>query len=65
MSTIASVGVTTGMLTSRGGLTLFGRFIEGIGMRPILKRLFESMRKNGKGFQQPNWPILEGKSSSK
>jgi len=46
---ITSVGITTDMLTSRGGLCLFGRYIEGIGIRPILDRLFGSMRKNGKG----------------
>ncbi len=36
-------------MTSRGGLSLFGRYIEGIGIRPTFDRLFGSMRKNGKG----------------
>jgi len=46
---ITSVGITADTLTSRGGLSLFGRYIEGIGIRPTFERLFGSMRKNGKG----------------
>lgn len=46
---ITSVGITTDLLTSRGGLSLFGRYVEGIGIRPTFGRLFGSMRKNGKG----------------
>ncbi len=46
---ITSVGITKDTLTSRGGLSLFGRYIEGIGIRPTFDRLFGSMRKNGKG----------------
>jgi len=46
---ITSVGITADTLTSRGGLSLFGRYIEGIGIRPTFDRLFGSMRKNGKG----------------
>ena len=46
---ITSVGITTDTLTSRGGLSLFGRYIEGIGIRPTIDRLFGSMRKNRKG----------------
>ena len=46
---ITSVGITKDTLTSRGGLSLFGRYIEGIGIRPTFERLFGSMRKNGKG----------------
>ena len=46
---ITSVGITKDTLTSRGGLSLFGRYIEGIGIRPTFDRLFGSMRKNRKG----------------
>jgi hypothetical protein len=46
---ITSVGITKDTLTSRGGLSLFGRYLEGIGIRPTFERLFGSMRKNGKG----------------
>ena len=46
---IASIGITTDTLTSRGGLSLFGRYIDGTGIRPTFERLFGSMRKNGKG----------------
>ena len=46
---ITSVGITNDTLTSRGGLSLFGRYIEGIGIRSTFDRLFGSMRKNGKG----------------
>ena len=56
-SAITSVGITNDLLTSRGGLSLFGRYIEGIGIRPTLVRLFGSMRKSGKG--QPIDAILK------
>ena len=46
---ITGVGITPDQLTSRGGLSLFGRYVEGIGIRPTFERLFGSMRKNGKG----------------
>ena len=46
---ITGVGITTDTLTSRGGLSLFGRYIEGIEIRRTFERLFGSMRKNGKG----------------
>ncbi|MEA3350680.1 MAG: IS1380 family transposase [Chloroflexota bacterium] len=46
---ITGVGITPDQLTSRGGLSLFGRYVEGIGIRPTFNRLFGSMRKNGKG----------------
>ena len=54
---ITSVGITTDTLTSRGGLSLFGRYIEGIGIRPTFERLFGTMRKNGKG--QPIEAIMK------
>lgn len=46
---ITNIGITTDTLTSRGGLSLFGRYIEGIGIRSAFDRMFGSMRKNGKG----------------
>jgi len=36
-------------LTSRGGLTLFVRYLRNIAISPILERLFGSIRKNAKG----------------
>jgi hypothetical protein len=46
---IKGVDITPDTLTSRGGLSLFGRYIEGIEIQPTLDRLFGSMRKNRKG----------------
>jgi hypothetical protein len=37
---ITDVGITNDTLTSRGGLSLFGRYFEGIGIRPTFERLF-------------------------
>ncbi len=54
---ITDIGITTDTLTSRGGLSLFGRYIEEIGIRPTVDRLFGSMRKNGKG--QPIYAIMK------
>lgn len=46
---ITGIGITTDTLTSRGGLSVFGRYVEGIGIRPTLTRLFGALRKSGKG----------------
>ena len=56
---ITSVGITKDTLTSRGGLSLFGRYIEGIGIRPTFDRLFGSMRKNGKGQPIDEIPLIQ------
>ena len=56
-STISSVGITKDTLTSRGGLSVCGRYIEGIGIRAAFDRQFGSMRKNGKG--QPIAAIIK------
>ena len=37
-------------LTSRAGLALFAQYLQGIGLLPILERMFGSMRKNKKGI---------------
>ena len=46
---ITSVGITTDTLTSRGGLSLFSRYLDGIGIWPTFARYFGSIRKNKKG----------------
>lgn len=51
---IDSIAITKDTLTSRGGLSLFGRYIEGIGIRSILGKWFGPMRKNGKGQRVEN-----------
>lgn len=48
-SRITSVGITKDTLTSRGGLSFFSRYLEGIGIGPTFARYFGSMRKNRKG----------------
>jgi hypothetical protein len=42
-------GMTTDVLSSRGGLTLFARYIRSIGLGHRLETLFGSMKKNSKG----------------
>ena len=37
-------------LSSRAGLALFAQYLQGIGLMPILERMFGSMRKNKKGM---------------
>ena len=46
---ITGVGITTDTLTSRGGLSLFVRYLCNIGIMPHIERLFGSIRKNRKG----------------
>jgi len=46
---ITRVGITTDTLTSRGGLSLFVRYLNSIGIMPHIERLFGSMRSNRKG----------------
>ena len=46
---IDGVGVTSDTLTSRGGLSLFVRYLRNIGLVWYLERLFGSLRKNAKG----------------
>jgi hypothetical protein len=46
---IDGVGVTSDTLTSRGGLSLFVRYLRNIGVMWYLERLFGSIRKNAKG----------------
>ncbi len=37
-------------LTSRAGLALFVQYLQGIGLMPIMERMFAWMRKNKKGI---------------
>jgi len=46
---IDGVEATSDTLTSRGGLTLFVRYLRNIAIYPVLARLFGSIRKNAKG----------------
>ena len=46
---IDGVEVTSDTLTSRGGLSLFVRYLRNIAIYPVLERLFGSMRKSAKG----------------
>jgi hypothetical protein len=47
---IFRVETTTDMLSSRGGLALFSRYIRNIDIYPQLDRLFGALRKSGKGL---------------
>ena len=46
---INGIGITKDTLTSRGGLSLFVRYLNNIGIKPHIDRLFGSMRRNRKG----------------
>ena len=46
---INGIGITRDTLTSRGGISLFVRYMDGIGIMSHIERLFGSIRKNGKG----------------
>jgi hypothetical protein len=65
---IDRVEATSDTLTSRGGLTLFGRYLSNISIYPVLERLFGSIRKNAKGqpvseiFKQLFCFLLDGTS---
>jgi hypothetical protein len=50
---IDRVEVTSDTLTSRGGLTLFVRYLRNIAIYPVLARLFGSIRKSAKGQPVP------------
>jgi len=66
---INEVGITTDMLTSRGGLILFVRYLCKIRIMSQLERLFGSMRRNRKGqavheiFKQLLCYYVDGTSS--
>lgn len=65
---IDGVEATSDTLTSRGGLTLFVRYLCNIAIYPVLERLFGSIRKNAKGqpvceiFKQVFCFLLDGTS---
>jgi hypothetical protein len=46
---IDTIGITSDTLNSRGGLTLFVRYISGIGLLPELERCFGRLKKSAKG----------------
>ena len=46
---ITGIDITDDTLTSRGGLSLFARYLDAIGIMSIIMRLFGSIRKNRKG----------------
>ncbi|HUT64254.1 MAG TPA: hypothetical protein VMZ04_09895 [Anaerolineae bacterium] len=46
---ISGIGIMKDTLTSRGGIGLFVRYMDGIGIMTHIERLFGSIRKNGKG----------------
>lgn len=65
---IDAVGVTRDTLTSRGGLAVIVRYIEGIGVLSVLEGLFGKIRKSSKGqdvgevFKQIFCYFLDGTS---
>ncbi len=65
---IDRLGQTNDRLTGRAGLTLFSRYLRGVGILPQLGRVFGSVRKNGKGlpvadlFQQALCFFFDGTS---
>ena len=46
---ITGIDITNDTLTSRGGLNLFVRYLDAIGIMSTITRLFGSIRKNSKG----------------
>jgi hypothetical protein len=48
-SIIDNIDVTNDTLTSRGGLSLFVRYLRGVALYPHLERLFGAIRKTAKG----------------
>lgn len=65
---IHRLGQTNDRLTGRAGLTLFSRYLRGVGILPELGRVFGSVRKNAKGqpvadlFQQALCFFFDGTS---
>jgi hypothetical protein len=65
---ICEPGITTDVLSSRGGLTLFVRYIRNIGLGHRLEALFGSMKKSRKGqpvvevFKQLLCNLVDGTS---
>jgi len=46
---IRGIGITKDTLTSRGGLNLFVRYLENIGIMAVILRMFGGIRRSGKG----------------
>ena len=51
---IMGIEKTKDILTSRGGLALFVRYVSKIGIYPIIERSFGGIRKNKKGVSASN-----------
>ena len=49
LAKIADIGITNDTLTSRGGLNLFVRYLDRIGVLTHIRRLFGGIRKSRKG----------------
>lgn len=47
---IDDIAITQDTITGRGGLTLFVRYLRGIGIEPHMERLFGSLRRSRKGL---------------
>ena len=47
---IDDIAITQDTLTGRGGLSLFVRYLRGIGIEPYVERLFGSLRRSRKGL---------------
>jgi len=56
-SRITKIGVTSDTLTGRGGLALFVRYLNNIGIYSILTESFGHIRKSSKG--EPGWKIFK------
>ena len=52
--TITKIEVTPDLLTGRAGLNLFVRYLDNIGINPLLHQLFGRLRKSRKGL-----PVVE------
>ena len=48
---ISCLGTTGDKLTGRAGLSFFLRYLDNIGINPLISKLFGSLRKNSKGVK--------------
>src|SRR4030042_2444249 len=65
---ITDIGITKDTLTSRGGISVFVRYLDRIGVMPHIERLFGGIRKSRKGqcveeiFKQVLCHFIDGTS---
>jgi len=65
---LSCLGTTGDKLTGRAGLSFFLRYLDNIGLNPLISRLFGSLRKSSKGvkavsiFQQVLSFFVDGSS---